>query len=762
MRRTLAAIAMCGALGWMLVGAAAPAMAGGFTLRSCQADPGAFSTDAFSEERTSTGMDVARVCNPDERYGKGALITSTVPRKGPFPRDAVAKVEITAAPGTTFSPLIWAGEMRRSSCRWAIEIYAEYPGGRSELLLGLPGNHRCNIKGFTSGLPTIKQLSVGVFQRMLAPLPLPKSAGATKIVQRVICKAPRERKVCSARGKNYVRTEAAQVEVVDVEAPTATIIQDTPLTTGAWVGGQQPLNYHAEDATGIRAATAFWGSVSLGTAQHQCLEAYGDAFASPAPCTNGPGRITVDTSRLLDGTQSLVVRAQDAASNLGTSAPVTVRIDNTAPPPVEASVAGGDAWRSRNDFALSWVNPPEDDRAPVVAATYKLCAAAGGNCSQGEQTGADITGLAVQVPGPGEWKASMWRRDAAGNQNPDKASVPVTLRYDPEPPQLGFEPSPAADPTAVSVQVTDPVSGLADGSIEISRAGSGTWHTLATHKDANRLTARIDDAALPAGDYVLRATARDQASNEASTTQRLDGQPMTVTLPLRIATAMQAGIEGRRTVRRVVRLRGKRRTISRRVNVLTPTAGVAFGRTVRVSGRLTNRDGQGIAGADVQVLSRSDAAAEQIVGVLQTDAAGRYTYAAAGSTSRVLRFAYGGSSITLPAQAEVRLRVPATSTLNVNRSRLFNGQSVRFSGRVRTLPVPVGGKLVELQVQLSGRWQTFRTGRTDEAGRWRLTYGFARTRIAQRFRFRVKLPREAGYPYERGGSRPIQVFVRGR
>lgn len=761
MRKTLAAIAMCGALGWMLVGAATPAMAGSFTLRSCQADPGAFSTDAFSWF-TSSGMGTTRLCNPDERLGQGAIITSTHSRSKAVPRGSVSMVDIKAAPGTTFTPLIWAGEMRRSSCRWATELYAELPGGRTELLLALPANHRCNVKVLKSGIPTIKRLGDSVFQRMLAPVSLPRSTGATRIVQRVICKASRERKVCSTRGRNYIRTEAAQVDVVDVEAPTAAIANDTPLTTGAWVGGAQRLNYHAEDATGIREAKVVGGSLDLDSHQPNCLEAYGDAFASPAPCTSGPGQITVDTSRLPDGTQQLVVRAQDAATNLGTSAPVTARIDNTAPQQVEASLAGGDAWRNRNDFALSWVNPPENDRAPIVAATYKVCAAAGGNCNQGEQTGADLTALAVQVPGPGAWKASLWRRDAAGNQNPDKASVPVTLRYDPEPPQLGFEPSPAADPTAVSVKVTDAVSGLADGSIEISRAGSGAWHTLATQKTADGLTARIDDAALAAGDYLLRATARDQASNEASTTQRLDGQQMAVTLPLRIATAMQAGIEGKRTVRRVVRLRGKRRTIRRRVNVLLPTAGVTFGRAVRVSGRLTNRDGEGIAGADVQILSRSEAAAEQVVGVLQTDAAGRYTYAAAGSTSRVLRFAYAGSPIMLPAQAEVRLRVPATSTLNVNRPRVFNGQSVRFSGRVQTLPVPVGGKLVELQVLLSGRWQTFRTGRTDEAGRWRLSYGFARTRSDQRFRFRLKLPREAGYPYEQGGSRSIQVLVRGR
>ena len=131
-------------------------------------------------------------------------------------------------------------------------------------------------------------------------------------------------------------------------------------------------------------------------------------------------------------------------------------------------------------------------------------------------------------------------------QDPNAASVPVTLRYDPEPPQLGFEQSPASDPTLISVQVSDKISGLADGRIEISPAGSDTWRTLDTQKDGSRLVARIDDAATARGQ--LRACARpryDQAHNEASTTQRLDGQPMAVTLPLRITSVMQAGVAAR-------------------------------------------------------------------------------------------------------------------------------------------------------------------------------------------------------------------------
>ncbi|MDP8909851.1 MAG: carboxypeptidase-like regulatory domain-containing protein, partial [Chloroflexota bacterium] len=411
--------------------------------------------------------------------------------------------------------------------------------------------------------------------------------------------------------------------------------------------------------------------------------------------------------------------------------------------------------------AVAWTNPPENDRAPIVAAQYKLCSAAGGACTQGEQSGSDIARVPIQLPAPGEWTVAVWRRDAAGNADPAAVSDAATLRYDPEPPQVAFDAVSPSDPTLVSAAVVDKVSGLADGAIEISAAGSNTWHTLETQKESGRLIARIDDAAFPAGTYVLRAIARDQARNEASTTLRSDGQPMTVSLPLRVASTLQAGVARTRVVKRIVRRGGKRRTVRRRAIELRPRAVVRLGRRAQISGRLANRDGQGVAGAQVQVLGSADGAAEQLVGVVQTDATGAYTYTATGSVSRTLRFVYGGSPLILPAQSTVRLVVRAVSTLQVSRRQVLNGQRVMFSGRVRSLPIPASGKLIELQVQLSGRWQTFRTARSDVAGRWALPYRFARTHVTQWYRFRVKLPSEAGYPFAAGASKSLRVRVRG-
>jgi hypothetical protein len=163
----------------------------------------------------------------------------------------------------------------------------------------------------------------------------------------------------------------------------------------------------------------------------------------------------------------------------------------------------------------------------------------------------------------------------------------------------------------------------------------------------------------------------------------------------------------------------------------------------------------------VQVFSRGADVAEQLVAVVQTDSRGRYSYLAQATSSRLLRFVYNGTALMLPAQREVAVLVRAASTIRANPRRLLNGQAVRFAGKLRSLPTPAGGKLVELQVVLSGRWQTFRTTLTSAGGKWRVRYRFRRSCGRTRYRFRARLPAEAGYSFETGRTRPVTVSVRG-
>ncbi len=195
--------------------------------------------------------------------------------------------------------------------------------------------------------------------------------------------------------------------------------------------------------------------------------------------------------------------------------------------------------------------------------------------------------------------------------------------------------------------------------------------------------------------------------------------------------------------------------------MLKPSVRVRSGGQARVAGRLVNPDGTGIAGAEVRVHSSSPISPEEIVAVLQTDAEGRYSYTAAGSTSRSLRFAYTGSPLVLPAERTISMSVPAKTSLRVSRRRVLNGQAVEFSGKIGTQPVSATGKLVELQARLSDRWQTFRTTRTRRRG----SVGDPVPVQAHARPAAIPLPRtptaRGELPFERGGSPSVTVRVRG-
>ena len=222
-----------------------------------------------------------------------------------------------------------------------------------------------------------------------------------------------------------------------------------------------------------------------------------------------------------------------------------------------------------------------------MAARYRVCPLGSVRCAERRTYGAGISRLQLTAPAAGEHTVRMWREDQAGNHAPDNDSVPVTLRYDPEAPRPAFDQPTASDPTRVAVSVIDRVSGLGSGGIEIGRVGSGTWQALKTQVEGSKLVARIDDSRYPPGQYALRARAADKAGNEASTSALANGQPMIVSLPLRINSRMSAGIIKRKVVRR---RRGKKRR--RRVTVLAPSGRARFGRTVRIGGPPAQRAGR--------------------------------------------------------------------------------------------------------------------------------------------------------------------------
>jgi len=722
----------------LALGLAVPrsASAGEYTISICQADEAGYVSSAF-EQFATRGMKWRRACDP-RGDGLRGLVTANVPRAGRVEKGAQSGFILNAPPGTSFSRFRWSGEARRRDCRYALQLYADSPGGSPISMKNVRANRGCPRPGMaqSSGAPFPRAYDLG---------------GATRIVQRAVCMGSAKHQFCSAQGRNYIRTFSAEATVVDSSAPAVGVVPSLPLSRGEWVRGKQSFDYDASDNVGVKSASALIAGSPRGSDPRFC------SYSQRIPCTNGPGSIQINTAEAPEGSQPLTVVAEDAAGNRAESGAVTVRIDNAAPGAVPVGVGGGETWRNANDFDVAWANPSEGDRAPITAAHFRLCRADGSDCINGDRAGAGIATIDnLAVPSPGEWELRLWREDAAGNQLADNASQPVRLRFDPEPPQLGFENPSVEDPTRVSVLVTDRISGLAGGGIEISRSGSGSWQVLPTSQEGDHLVTRIDDASLPPGDYELRATAHDQANNLGGTDRRLDGQPMRLTLPLRIATAMKAGVVERRSITR----KGKKGKVRR--TVLEPRATVSFGSKVRLGGRLVNRTGHALTDAKVLVYSRPKEGTEQLVGTVATDASGRFSYTVEARASHNFRFVYPGTATILPIEDTATLLVKGTSTFTVKPKRVKNGDSVTFTGRVKGRPLPEAGKLLELQVRFTSGWQTFRTIHTKPDGTWRIPYLFDRTCGEAEFDFRAHLAGEAGWPLETGNSRTLTVRVKGQ
>jgi hypothetical protein len=724
-----------------LAGAPASARAGEYTIASCQAD-GAFSSGAF-EDFATRGMKWRRACNP---LGPGlrGLVTANVAGEGHVAVGSQSAFVLEAPPQTTLSRLRWSGYAHRRDCRYALQLYAVRPDGSSTAVKDVKANHGCPRpdEAQASSYPRPRSYELG---------------GASRIVQRVICVGAPQASFCSAKGQNYLETFTAEATVVDETPPSVSVSSGGPLVAGEWAAGGQGVGYEAADNTGVKEVKGFVAGDAAGESSRSC------DYTQRIPCPSGPGQIEVDTDKLPEGTQQLHLSATDAAGNTAESAPVTVRIDNTPPGAVPVSVEGGETWRNHDSFALGWQNPPEEDRAPIVAADWRICRVGGGECQTGTASGPSIAAVGgLTVPGPGEWETQIWRQDAAGNTQPQNASVPVRMRFDPEPPELGFEPTTAQDPTRVGVHVTDKVSGVAAGEVELSLAGSGVWEPLPSVLEGEELVTRIDDASLPAGEYQLRASATDKAGNEASSESRIDGSPMKVTLPLRTPTSVGASVQVSRVERKVVHRKGRRHVVRHRVSEEGPKETVGFGTKAIFSGRLLDKTGNPVAGATVAVYQQVPEEAEAQVATLTTGSEGGFSYEAAAESSRRLRFVYSGTPTTLPAEGSAELLVHGTSTLKVNPAKVLNGRSVTFTGQVRGDPLPARGKLVELQVRLTHEWSTFRTIRSDPEGAWSIPYPFKRTCGTEHYRFRARLPGEAGYPLEPGHSPVVTVTVRGR
>jgi hypothetical protein len=560
----------------------------------------------------------------------------------------------------------------------------------------------------------------------------------------------------------YFRLYPSTFTLADLTLP-AVAIAGGSVIGGGWIAGTRTLAVSGADNTGIAEYRASIDGALVSRAVQSCN------YTHKAPCPSGRGSLDVPTAGLRDGDHTVTAEAVDAGGNVN-AVSARIRTDNTPPTqPLDVRVAGGAGWRATSTVKVSWTNPPQA-MAPIAGARYWLCpshrvdvssqekARLQARCVSGSRAGANLRAIDdLKLPGPGLWRLELWLIDAAGNQEPASATSVDGLGFDDTPPaDIAFAPTDPQNPTRIHVRASEPVSGIAAGTIEARRDGEQAWRPLATEPAADGLTAVINDEILPKGLYFLRARVVNAAGLEASDDRDASAQPAILRLPLRLASRITAGGRGARTCRG----HGRRRSCRHRL-VIRPS--VAVGRSTRLFGRLTLA-GRALPGAPVEVWRRLalEGAGWVRIATLSSSRTGRFAYLARRGPARTIRFRYPGTPTIRGRNSDVALRVRATTSIRSTHRTVINGEYVTFRGRLKGGWIPPAGALVELQVFSRGHWRTFAQPRARATtGRWAYRYRFETVRGRAVFRFRARIRRQPGLPFTTGASRTVRVNVRG-
>lgn len=191
----------------------------------------------------------------------------------------------------------------------------------------------------------------------------------------------------------------------------------------------------------------------------------------------------------------------------------------------------------------------------------------------------------------------------------------------------------------------------------------------------------------------------------------------------------------------------------------------SYGRAQNVSGRLTAPTGAPIGGAVVQVFDTQayERAPTRPLGTARTAANGSFSFRVPATTpSARLTFAYSAQP-GAPAPSvtgSLQLKVPASLSLKIAPRTTGRGGRIVFSGKLRGLQLPPGGKQLVLEARtLHGRWRQFQVVSTGKGGVYRATYRF---RLAGPidYKFRVVSQQEADFPYGEGASNVVLVHER--
>jgi hypothetical protein len=309
----------------------------------------------------------------------------------------------------------------------------------------------------------------------------------------------------------------------------------------------------------------------------------------------------------------------------------------------------------------------------------------------------------------------------------------------------------------------------------VDQAGSRDFAYPVPCPNAGGGSVRIDTAGLPEGAHVVGVYVEDVAGNRS---------PLMPPARIRIVNDVQAlgyfangrffnprfasprvlngdnATSGAKLTAAFLRRVGPGKA---RHSVRRASREVRYSQRATVRGKLSTPSGEPISHATVFIGQQPEGEQWRIDGAARTDAKGGFVYRPPARRSnrhlRAVYFPFSDSNENVTSSV-LKLGVRAGMTLHVNRHRLRNGDRLVFTGRILG-PVPAAGVAVTLQAKVGRHYRSFRQLRaiSRNKGRIHTVYRFERTTQPARYRFRLKLVRQAGLPFQSGVSSVVSVSV---
>lgn len=476
---------------------------------------------------------------------------------------------------------------------------------------------------------------------------------------------------------------------------------------------------------------------------------------------SGPGRtaLTVGALAVADGLHAWRVRAADIAGNVAiTRGAQPIVVDTTAPRLELDLVPAG--WVSRAEVEATLL---DNLQASIGTGAVEVAV---NDAADGSENGAwRLRGRAAGAPGrrvvgldlagleSGRHAVLVTGRNGEPFGDALVAQRRTSIRVDRTPPVVARATAGGGGtaPLTVAWVAEDAHSGITTATVQW-RDG-GTWRSLGVEGASEGGGSMVlDTSALPAGDRAIRVVIADAAGNTAA---RAVGEPVaggvgtTAGAPVArlVESRLTLVVQGARPIRRAGRT-----TLVRRV--------VAGSRLV-VAGRLVDRSGRGVVGAQIEVRGHRG----RLIGRGLTRSGGRFRIEArpvAGGPVRV-GVRTGGRLLPRRPSADLRLEVRPRIRLSATATRVGVGEEVLFTGRVTPSPRDLGlgdrkGVVLEWLDPVRQVWRPVVNARMRADGTFAIPWSFGLSGLT--IPMRVVVPDELGWPLLPVRSGVLRVEVR--